>query len=105
MFQTNLEGGVIVNTDSPLLRAIIYGRLIIIDEADKAAAHVVAVLRSLAGHGQLTLADGRRVRRFREREGDIVVHPGFRLVLLANRPGYRECLSPVRRFTLILVLE
>lgn len=96
MFQTNLEGGVIRNTDSPLLRAIIFGRLIIVDEADKAAAHVVAVLRSLAGHGQLTLADGRRVRRQWEREGDVVVHPNFRLVLLANRPGYRECTNLVK---------
>ncbi|KAH9929971.1 AAA domain-containing protein [Amylocystis lapponica] len=88
MFQTVLEGGVIKYTDSPLLRAIALGRVIIIDEADKAAEHVVAIFRSLAGHGQLTLTDGRRVRRQRERDGDIVVHPSFRLILLANRPGY-----------------
>ncbi|KAI0327509.1 hypothetical protein GY45DRAFT_1355662 [Cubamyces sp. BRFM 1775] len=88
MFQTVLENGVIKYTDSPLLRAISLGRVIIIDEADKAAEHVVAIFRSLAGHGQLTLADGRRVRETKEREGDIVVHPKFRLVLLANRPGY-----------------
>lgn len=89
MFQTVLENGIIKYTDSPLLRAITLGRVIIIDEADKAAEHVVAIFRSLAGHGQLTLADGRRVRETKEREGDIVVHPNFRLILLANRPGYR----------------
>ncbi|KAI0827475.1 AAA domain-containing protein [Trametes gibbosa] len=88
MFQTVLENGVIKYTDSPLLRAIKHGRVIIIDEADKAAEHVVAIFRSLAGHGQLTLADGRRVREVKDREGDIVVHPNFRLILLANRPGY-----------------
>ncbi|KAI9056427.1 hypothetical protein FKP32DRAFT_1599153 [Trametes sanguinea] len=88
MFQTVLENGVIKYTDSPLLRAIKLGRVIIIDEADKAAEHVVAIFRSLAGHGQLTLADGRRVRETKEREDDIVVHPNFRLILLANRPGY-----------------
>ncbi|KAI0643818.1 AAA domain-containing protein [Trametes meyenii] len=88
MFQTVLENGVIKYTDSPLLRAITLGRVIIIDEADKAAEHVVAIFRSLAGHGQLTLADGRRVRETKEREGDVVVHPNFRLILLANRPGY-----------------
>ncbi|KAL1948550.1 hypothetical protein VTO73DRAFT_12625 [Trametes versicolor] len=88
MFQTVLENGIIKYTDSPLLRAITLGRVIIIDEADKAAEHVVAIFRSLAGHGQLTLADGRRVRETKEREGDIVVHPNFRLILLANRPGY-----------------
>lgn len=90
MFQTALENGVVRYIDSPLLRAIQYGRVIIIDEADKAAEHVVAVFRSLAGQGELTLTDGRRVRRARERETDVVVHPNFRLVLLANRPGYRE---------------
>ncbi|PFH48924.1 hypothetical protein AMATHDRAFT_148764 [Amanita thiersii Skay4041] len=88
MFTTTLEGGYINYTDSPLLRAIKYGRAIIIDEADKAPEHVVAIFRSLAGQKEMTLSDGRRVRPFREREGDIAVHPDFRLVLLANRPGY-----------------
>ncbi|TFK81956.1 hypothetical protein K466DRAFT_501194 [Polyporus arcularius HHB13444] len=88
MFQTVLENGIIKYTDSPLLRAITLGRVIVIDEADKAAEHVVAIFRSLAGHGQLSLADGRRVRETKERETDIVVHPKFRLILLANRPGY-----------------
>ena len=90
MFQTSLEGGVIKYTDSPLLRAIKLGRVIVVDEADKAAEHVVAIFRSLAGQGELTLADGRRVRRQKERENDVVVHPNFRLILLANRPGYRK---------------
>ncbi|KAJ7057255.1 AAA domain-containing protein [Mycena amicta] len=88
MFTTALENGVIKYTDSPLLRAIIYGRIIIIDEADKAPEHVVAIFRSLAGQSELTLSDGRRVRKTRARPTDIVVHPNFRLVLLANRPGY-----------------
>ncbi|KAA1472001.1 hypothetical protein DENSPDRAFT_859246 [Dentipellis sp. KUC8613] len=88
MFQTSLEGGVIKHTDSPLLRAVALGRVIIIDEADKAPEHVVAIFRSLAGQSELTLADGRRVRKTKEREGDIPIHPNFRLILLANRPGY-----------------
>ena len=89
MFTTSLENGIIEHTDSPLLRAIIYGRVIIIDEADKAPEHVVAIFRSLAGEKGLTLSDGRRVCGVREREGDVPVHPNFRLILLANRPGYR----------------
>ncbi|KAI0061227.1 hypothetical protein BV25DRAFT_1857935 [Artomyces pyxidatus] len=88
MFQTTLENGIIKYTDSPLLRAIAHGRVIIIDEADKAPEHVVAIFRSLAGQGELTLADGRRLRRVCEREGDIQIHRNFRLILLANRPGY-----------------
>ncbi|TFK29464.1 hypothetical protein FA15DRAFT_344640 [Coprinopsis marcescibilis] len=88
MFTTTLDSGVINYTDSPLLRAIKHGRYILIDEADKAPEHVVAIFRSLAGQGELTLSDGRRVRAVKEREGDIIVHPNFRLILLANRPGY-----------------
>ncbi|KAJ7768600.1 AAA domain-containing protein, partial [Mycena maculata] len=88
MFTTSLENGVIKYTDSPLLRAIAFGRVIIIDEADKAPEHVVAIFRSLAGQSELSLSDGRRVRTTRERPSDIAVHPNFRLVLLANRPGY-----------------
>lgn len=80
----------------------------VVDEADKAPEHVVAVFRSLAGEGEMTLSDGRRVRRARAGEevtprgtrvkDEIYVHPNFRLVLLANRPGYRKfatkCLLP-----------
>ena len=91
MFTTSLDNGIINYTDSPLLRAITFGRIIIVDEADKAPEHVVAIFRSLAGHGEMTLSDGRRVRPVQRggRAGDIIVHPNFRLVLLANRPGYR----------------
>lgn len=92
MFTTLLEGGVLHYRDSPLLRAIVFGRVIIIDEADKAPEHVVAIFRSLAGQGEMTLSDGRRVRPIRERDSDIQVHPNFRLILLANRPGYRKLL-------------
>jgi von Willebrand factor A domain-containing protein 8 len=90
MLTTSLENGVIKYTESPLLRAIIHGRVIIIDEADKAPEHVVAIFRSLSGQNEMTLFDGRRVCPVREREGDIAVHPNFRLILLANRPGYRK---------------
>lgn len=98
MFTTTLEGGVLRYTDSPLLRAIIFGRVIIIDEADKAPEHVVAVFGILGSHGEMTLADGRRVRTTRERDDDIVVHPSFRLILLDNRPGYRafEVLTAIK---------
>ncbi|KAF9078337.1 AAA domain-containing protein [Rhodocollybia butyracea] len=96
MFSTSLTNGVLIYSDSPLLRAIRFGRVMVVDEADKAPEHVVAVFRSLAARGELTLSDGRKVRRPRnviegqknEEGGDIIVHKDFRLVLLANRPGY-----------------
>ncbi|KAH8990895.1 AAA domain-containing protein [Lactarius hatsudake] len=88
MFQTTLERGLIRHTDSPLLRAVAHGRVLVVDEADKAPEHVVAIFRSLAGQGELTLSDGRRLARAVEREGDLPIHPRFRLILLANRPDY-----------------
>ncbi|VDB87134.1 unnamed protein product [Peniophora sp. CBMAI 1063] len=91
LFNTTLTGGVIKHEDSPLLRAVKLGRVVVVDEADKAPEHVVAVFKSLAGSGELSLPDGRRVRRKNEgigRPGDIEVHDDFRLILLANRPGY-----------------
>lgn len=97
MFTTTLLGGVLRQEDSPLLRAVSRGRVLVVDEADKAPAHVVAILRALAAHGEMTLADGRRIRpgdgADKIREDDVIVHPNFRLVLLANRPGYRASLD------------
>lgn len=89
-YQTSLEGGVIRSVDAPLIRAVQLGRVLVIDEVDKAAAPVVASLASLAGRGEMTLSDGRRIRPPGQhaRDGDIVVHPNFRLILLANRPGF-----------------
>jgi midasin (ATPase involved in ribosome maturation) len=103
MFTTALEGGHINYTDSPLLRAIKYGRVIIIDEADKAPEHVVAIFRSLASQGEMSLSDGRCVRPTTGRDGDIVVHSNFRLVLLANRPGYRKVLPFVLERSLMFI--
>ncbi|KAI0296956.1 AAA domain-containing protein [Multifurca ochricompacta] len=88
MFHTTLERGVIRYTDSPLLRAVAQGRVLVVDEVDKAPEHVVAIFRSLAGQGELTLSDGRRLTHVVKRDGDLPIHPNFRLILLANRPGY-----------------
>ena len=49
--------------DSPLVRAVINGRALVVDEADKAPLEVVAVLKSLVEDGELLLADGRRITR------------------------------------------
>ncbi|GAA5900077.1 hypothetical protein JCM6882_002608 [Rhodosporidiobolus microsporus] len=92
LFQTSLEGGVIRYKESPLLKAVKYGRVVIIDEVDKAPAPVTATLASLATRGELSLPDGRRVlpasSAHLARPDDLLVHPSFRLILLANRPGF-----------------
>ena len=59
----SLQNGHIVWNDSPLVRAVIHGRALVVDEADKAPLEVVAVLKSLVEDGELLLADGRRITR------------------------------------------
>ena len=99
-----LRDGRLVWEDSPLVKAAKYGRCLVIDEADKAPLEVVCVLKALLEDGDLALADGRRVVLNGKGPGAsgpgvIKAHPGFRVVVLANRPGwpflgndfYREC--------------
>ena len=100
--QIALEKGQIHYYDSPLVRAVKLGRILVVDEADKCSTAVSAVFKSLAERGELSLPDGRRIRPAKMGErarlarqpalesaaGDILVHPDFRLVLLSNRPGW-----------------
>ncbi|WFD02167.1 hypothetical protein MOBT1_000848 [Malassezia obtusa] len=84
-----LEDGQLRYADSPLVRAARLGRVIVVDEVDKCSASVSAVFKSLAERGELSLPDGRRVVPAGAGvPGAIEVHPDFRLVLLANRPGW-----------------
>ena len=91
-----LEDGVIVWSDSPLVRAAKFGRVLCLDECDKAPLEVVSVLKSLVEDGEMRLADGRRLlsrgavrAESASADGDDVlrIHPDFRLWVLANRPG------------------
>lgn len=104
----SLENGKIVWKDSALVRSVVHGRALVIDEADKAPLEVVAVLKSLVEDGELLLADGRRIVRNPDMEDDsskycpppvfrkstqpsvpdvIPIHPDFTAWVLANRPG------------------
>jgi len=108
-----LRSGRLVYEDSPLVRAMTAGRILVVDEADKAAPEVVGVLKGLLEDGELHLSDGRRFVTARSglyhtpdtsnegatenvaggykglQETKIVkVHPEFRLMALANRPGF-----------------
>lgn len=85
-----LEKGQLVYLDSPLVRAIKLGRICIVDEADKCSSAVTSIFRSLSERGQLTLPDGRQVRPQGSvgSPDDVIVHPNFRCILLANRPGF-----------------
>jgi von Willebrand factor A domain-containing protein 8 len=105
----SLQDGRVIFEDSPLLRAAKTGRVLVIDEADKAPIEVLCLLKMLAEDGELILHDGRRLlsqqrilHEFPEGSSSntiIPIDPEFRLIVLANRPGYpfhgnnlfREC--------------
>ena len=110
-YQPVLERGVIRYEDSPLVRAVRLGRVLVVDEADKAPLEVVCILKALVEDGELELGDGRRVvsgdpsqcagqiNRDAACETEIMIHDDFRVIVLANPPGwpflgndfFREC--------------
>ncbi|KAJ2997148.1 von Willebrand factor A domain-containing protein 8 [Globomyces sp. JEL0801] len=85
-----IKDGLLVYEDSPLVKAVKNGYILVIDEADKAPTHVTSVLKSLIEDREMVLSDGRRI------VGDlsdavsnaIPIHPDFRMIVLANRPGF-----------------
>ncbi|KHJ98848.1 ATPase family protein [Oesophagostomum dentatum] len=88
--QTTVEEGVLKYQDSALVRAAKAGHVLVVDEADKAPLHVIALFKSLLDSGTLLLGDGRRIHPayFPSNEHSIVLHPDFRIIMLANRPGF-----------------
>ncbi|KAI8350392.1 AAA domain-containing protein [Blakeslea trispora] len=89
-----IRDGVLFYEDSALVKAVRDGTILVVDEADKAPTYVTAVLKSLVEDGQMVLGDGRRIISKESdieqgsNENYILVHPNFRMVVLANRPGY-----------------
>lgn len=109
MMVPTLQDGRVVFEDSPLLIAAKTGRVLVIDEADKAPLEILCLLKMLAEDGELILHDGRRLLSQQRIEQEypnssqgqdiIPIDSNFRLIVLANRPGYpfhgnnlfREC--------------
>ncbi len=92
--QPVIKSGKIHYEDSPLVKAVKNGHIIVIDEADKAPLHVTCILKSLIESGEMTLSDGRRIvsssYEIKQTESDnlIKMHKDFRIIILANRPGF-----------------
>ncbi|KAI5107140.1 von Willebrand factor A domain-containing protein 8, partial [Silurus meridionalis] len=90
--QPSVRDGIIVYEDSPLVKAVKMGHILVIDEADKAPTNVTCILKTLVESGEMILADGRRiVSDSVEADGRanvITMHPDFRMIVLANRPGF-----------------
>ncbi|KAF9432703.1 von Willebrand factor A domain-containing protein 8, partial [Entomortierella beljakovae] len=87
----SIVDGVLQYEDSPLVKSVRDGYILVIDEADKAPTYVTSVIRNLLEDGQMVLSDGRRIVS-KPTEGadeiEIVIHPNFRMMVLANRPGF-----------------
>ncbi|KAK4880988.1 hypothetical protein RN001_004307 [Aquatica leii] len=90
--QPTIKDGVLVHEDSPLVKAVKHGHVLVIDEADKAPTHVTCILKSLVEFGQMILSDGRRITTKLNdnsiNKNSINIHPDFRMIVLANRPGF-----------------
>nr|XP_014349139.1 PREDICTED: von Willebrand factor A domain-containing protein 8 [Latimeria chalumnae] len=90
--QPSVQDGVIVYEDSPLVKAVKMGHILVIDEADKAPTNVTCILKTLVESGEMILSDGRRIvanPEYTEDRADVIVmDPDFRMVVLANRPGF-----------------
>eukprot|EP00055_Hartaetosiga_balthica_P017545 m.118566 g.118566 ORF g.118566 m.118566 type:complete len:1915 (+) comp9344_c0_seq1:274-6018(+) len=91
--QPTVVDGQLSYHDSPLVRAVEQGSVLVIDEADKAPIHVTSVLKTLVENGEMALADGRRIvphdfESTLEKDKVLRTHPDFRMVFLANRPGF-----------------
>ena len=91
--QPMVRDGRLVHEDSPLVKAVKFGHILVVDEADKAPTHVTCILKTLVEFGQMILSDGRKIVSSLP-NGDvdatnfIISHPDFRIVVLANRPGF-----------------
>uniref|UniRef100_A0A3Q1FF48 von Willebrand factor A domain-containing protein 8 n=1 Tax=Acanthochromis polyacanthus TaxID=80966 RepID=A0A3Q1FF48_9TELE len=86
--QPSVRDGIITYEDSPLVKAVKHGHILVIDEADKAPTNVTCILKTLVESGEMILADGRRIISAKGRPNTIIMHPDFRMLVLANRPGF-----------------
>jgi von Willebrand factor A domain-containing protein 8 len=95
--QPVIRAGVVHYDDSPLVKAVKHGYVLVVDEADKAPLHVTCILKSLIESDEMILSDGRRIvagdyrtpsSHARQSSQLIRMHPNFRMIILANRPGF-----------------
>ncbi|KAI5635774.1 AAA domain (dynein-related subfamily) domain-containing protein [Phthorimaea operculella] len=93
--QPTVRDGIVIYEDSPLVKAVKNGHVLVVDEADKAPTHVTCILKTLVENGEMILSDGRRIvpkDMIESSGGDVAsfipVHDDFRMIVLANRPGF-----------------
>lgn len=76
------------------MQAVKHGYILVVDEADKAPTHVTCILKTLVENGEMILSDGRKILPYSPANQSlpsdhyIQTHPDFRMIVLANRPGF-----------------
>lgn len=91
--QPTVHNGIVMYEDSPLVKAVKNGYVLVVDEADKAPTHVTCILKTLIENGEMVLSDGRKILPYNSDVNEmskefIYTHPDFRMIVLANRPGF-----------------
>ncbi|CAG5045448.1 unnamed protein product [Parnassius apollo] len=91
----NAKNGTVINEDSPLIKAVKYGYVLVVDEADKAPITVTSSLNSLMENGEMILSDGRKMISKKilnssggKPSGIIPVHEDFRMIIMASQTGF-----------------
>lgn len=90
--QPTIQDGIVAYDDSPLVKAVREGHVLVVDEADKAPTNVTCILKTFVENGEMVLSDGRKIMPSpsdgRSASQEIIyTHPDFRMIVLANRPG------------------
>jgi len=91
----SVEGGVITYIDSPLIRAATHGRILVVDELDKAPSEIVQMLRSLLVDGEMILPNGKILSSKRDGANILPIHKSFRIIGLSNPPHFPFHGNPV----------
>ncbi|CAG5045457.1 unnamed protein product [Parnassius apollo] len=93
--QQNIKNGIIIYEDSPLVKAVKYGYVLVVSEADKASTIVTSSLNTLMANREMALSDGRRMIPKEamyssgiKSAGFLPVHENFRMIVLASRTGF-----------------
>ncbi|CAG5045466.1 unnamed protein product [Parnassius apollo] len=93
--QPIVENGAIIYEDTPLVKAVKYGYVLVVDEADKAPTKVTNSLNTLMENREMVLSDGRKMipKEVMNSSGTISadfipVHENFRMIIMASRTGF-----------------
>ncbi|CAG5045415.1 unnamed protein product [Parnassius apollo] len=92
--QPTFKNGTVTYEDSPLVKAVKYGYVLVVGEADKAPIKVTSRLNTLMEYKVMVLGDGRKIipKEFMNSSGSksssfIPVHKNFRMIIMTRRTG------------------